>query len=220
MTINFNVTGGRRKELAHALGEILLWNPVYTGAPTFAYKVGNYTVDKNGTITCPPSATEDILRQIIVKLEAAGFTPEPIEHDTLVIELPRSLFSTDQMDRLREIIGSKAELFKRAFKTASLSLEMTEEKLGFPWFHPEGVGGEAEAYAHFISALGKMARQRHRITAKPYSGTNDKFVMRLFLVQLGLKGPEYKNARRILLKNLSGNSAWKNGASNEQEVTK
>ena len=35
--------------------------------------------------------------------------------------------------------------------------------------------------------------------------------MRLFLVQLGFIGDEYKVARKILLKNLSGNSSWKAG---------
>lgn len=35
--------------------------------------------------------------------------------------------------------------------------------------------------------------------------------MRLFLVRLGLKGPENKVVRQIMLQNLSGNSSWKNG---------
>jgi len=38
---------------------------------------------------------------------------------------------------------------------------------------------------------------------------NDKFAMRIFLVRLGFVGDEYKTARKILLRNLSGNSSWK-----------
>jgi hypothetical protein len=34
----------------------------------------------------------------------------------------------------------------------------------------------------------------------------------VFLIRLGFVGDEYKTARKILLRNLSGNSAFKNGA--------
>lgn len=211
MTIHYNVTGQQRKKLAQALGAIVLWEPVYTGAPTFAYKVGNYTVDKNGSVSCPDSATQEIVDQIVAKLKDEGFTPESIEGDALTIELPRDLFTQDAMDRLQEIIGGKAPLFQRAFKVDAISMEVQEDKLCFPWFHLHGLDGETDAYTQFVSALSRMARERQRVTAKPYTGTNDKFAMRLFLVQLGLIGPKYKQTRKILLMNLSGNSAWKNG---------
>ena len=35
--------------------------------------------------------------------------------------------------------------------------------------------------------------------------------MRLFLIRLGFIGDEYKTARRILLRNLTGNSSWRSG---------
>ena len=40
---------------------------------------------------------------------------------------------------------------------------------------------------------------------------NAKFTMRLFLIRLGFIGDEYKTARKILLRNLTGNSSWKSG---------
>ncbi len=41
---------------------------------------------------------------------------------------------------------------------------------------------------------------------------NEKFAFRVFLIRLGFIGDDYKAARKILLSNLSGNSAFKNGA--------
>ena len=35
--------------------------------------------------------------------------------------------------------------------------------------------------------------------------------MRIFLIRLGFVGDDYKKARKILLRNLSGNSSWKSG---------
>jgi hypothetical protein len=40
---------------------------------------------------------------------------------------------------------------------------------------------------------------------------NEKFAFRVFLIRLGFVGDDYKNARKILLRNLTGNSAFKNG---------
>ncbi|MDD7220678.1 MAG: hypothetical protein PUI16_12015 [Clostridia bacterium] len=40
---------------------------------------------------------------------------------------------------------------------------------------------------------------------------NEKYAFRCFLLWLGFIGDEYKAARRVLLKNLTGNGAWKNG---------
>ena len=35
--------------------------------------------------------------------------------------------------------------------------------------------------------------------------------MRIFLIRLGFIGDDFKKARKILLRNLSGNSSWKSG---------
>ena len=50
MMIHCNVTGSERKRMADVLGAHLRWEPVYKKAPTFAYVVSDYTIDKSGTI--------------------------------------------------------------------------------------------------------------------------------------------------------------------------
>jgi hypothetical protein len=51
MKFKFNVTGDRRRELVMAISEILNTAPKYQGAPTFAYEVGGYSIDRTGTLT-------------------------------------------------------------------------------------------------------------------------------------------------------------------------
>lgn len=58
--IYYDLEGQRRKDLVKALGEILLWEPKYLGAPTFSYEVGNYIVTKIGAIICPKAAQEKL----------------------------------------------------------------------------------------------------------------------------------------------------------------
>lgn len=38
---------------------------------------------------------------------------------------------------------------------------------------------------------------------------NEKYAFRCFLLRLGFIGQEYKTTRKVLMKNLEGNAAWK-----------
>lgn len=66
----FNVTGTDRKRLAGAMSEILNTPMKYLGAPTFAYEVGSYHIDKNGLVT----GEHDL--NLFVGLAGRGFEPE------------------------------------------------------------------------------------------------------------------------------------------------
>lgn len=76
MSINFHVTGKERKALVEALSEITFSEAAYAGAPTFAYRVGDYTVDKNGVIFYPPTLAQEAVALVVEKLKERGFTPK------------------------------------------------------------------------------------------------------------------------------------------------
>ena len=50
MKIDYNVTGKDRKSLVNAIAAITEGKAEYLGMPTAAYKVGCFTVDRNGTL--------------------------------------------------------------------------------------------------------------------------------------------------------------------------
>lgn len=50
MEIHYNVTGPRRKELAAAVRNFIGMALVYMKAPTYGFAVGNYIIDRNGTL--------------------------------------------------------------------------------------------------------------------------------------------------------------------------
>ena len=56
-----------------------------------------------------------------------------------------------------------------------------------------------------------MSRDAKRITAKEKPVGNEKYAFRCFLLRLGFIGNAYKADRKILLRNLSGSSAFKSG---------
>ncbi len=51
MKIDYNVKGEKRKSLVIAISQELNAQVKYLGAPTFAYEVGGYHIDRNGTVT-------------------------------------------------------------------------------------------------------------------------------------------------------------------------
>ena len=68
--IAYNITGDRRKALVVSIANYTGEKAVYQNAPSFAYHIGAYAVDKNGTLTGP------IDHSLINWLTAEGFTTE------------------------------------------------------------------------------------------------------------------------------------------------
>ena len=67
MTVHFDVPGSSRKALANAIGEAIGAYPAYQAAPTFAYIIGEYTLDRNGVLTGPRNF------QLMLTLDQDGY---------------------------------------------------------------------------------------------------------------------------------------------------
>ena len=68
---------------------------------------------------------------------------------------------------------------------------------------------QAAAYVNLCLAMSAQAiNQRSAVMQKTHSD-NELFTFRVWLVRLGLNGPEFKNTRDHLLANLDGDRAWR-----------
>jgi hypothetical protein len=229
MTFRYNLTGANRKKLANAIGDILQLPVVYGGTPSFSYVVGGCLIDKYGTLVLPTGTTRENAARIVNGLRERSYTADESDYeqiadipesapaaestdgDNLVLEMPRTHLTDEALERLKKIVSSKESLIKKALGADRLPIFTDEHLIRFPWFTLTGADGEADAYGHFVSALCKMANQLTRVSATETQVENDKFAMRLFLIRLGFVGADYKSARKILLRNLTGNSSWKSG---------
>lgn len=240
MKIEFNRTGAERKALVQAMGEILEVKPKYLGMPTAAYQVDYFHIDKNGGVEFDDRADSGEIENLLERLEERGIIAVPAEtaqeagteeestdagnnaeepetapqgeNVGLTVAVPLGMVLCGNLTKLLEAKGS---LIKKALGIDDLRIEIDEEKVSFPWFSETPDAESAKAYTHFISALCKMSREQKRITAKEKAVDNEKYAFRCFLLRLGFIGTEYKGERKILLKNLSGSSAFKNGERKE-----
>lgn len=202
-----------RKDLVKCISEITGEKSSYLGMPSCAYKVGSYTVDKEGTISCDDNSKLELLTE---RLMERGFTPkETGQVDGLVVQLPRTMFKENDIVKLKALTKSKESLIKKAVEASSLPIEVGGEKVSFPWFRADASPEESNAYLHFISKLAAVAIESNRITGRDHKVENEKYAFRCFLLRLGFIGDEFKTDRKILLKNLSGSSAFKGGAKHE-----
>lgn len=227
MKANYNVTGQKRKALVKAISSLTGDKAVYKFMPTCAYEIGDITVNKEGGVICED---EGKLERIIHRLIADGFTAEtdeeventdeePTAEDAdevtgLTVSLPLDKVA---VGNLTNLLTAKDSLIKKALGVGDLRIEVTEDKVTFPWFTEMPEPDEVKAYTHFIAAICKLSKDQKRVSATEKEVDNEKYAFRCFLLRLGFIGNEYKAERKILLKNLSGNSSWKNGAP-EKEV--
>ena len=61
----------------------------------------------------------------------------------------------------------------------------------------------------------KVGVRSKRITATEKPVDNEKYAFRCFLLRLGFIGSEHKTQRKILLRNLTGSSAFRSGTKKE-----
>lgn len=131
--------------------------------------------------------------------------------DGLTISLPRENFSAAALDNLDRLLESKGSLIRKAFGIEEAVYTLTDDRLTFAWLTGDITPEKAKACRDFIGRLCEMAKRQKRVTARVRAVTNEKYAFRCFLLRLGLIGAEYKTTRKILLRNLSGSAAWRDG---------
>lgn len=216
--IRFTLESKQRPKLAQEIGNLLGTAPHYERVPSCAYDIAGYRLDKEGVLHIPEGVEEETVEDLILQLRECGFQDDaevteevPVQQEKLTIAIPKDSLTDTAVENLQKIIANKQTLFQRAFRMDSTEIEITDEKINFIWFPYTVDGDEIAAYTQFISRLCDMARDAKRVSSKPTETDNDKYAFRCFLLRLGFIGKEYKTARKILLRNLTGNSAFRCG---------
>ena len=235
MQVNYNVTGARRKELVKVISDTTGAKAEYKFMPTCNYEIDYFTVTKDGTLEFDDRADSEEVERVLEAVAAAGFDCEPQdgkeetagevsepaaenategENTGLTVEIPLDKVS---VGNLANLLDSKGTLIKKALGIEDIRIEVKEDRVSFPWFEELPDADSVKAYTHFIAALCKLSKEQSRVNATERDVANEKYAFRCFLLRLGFIGAEYKTERKILLKNLFGNSSWKNGAPAKEE---
>jgi hypothetical protein len=226
MKAKFNVTKEERKALVKAISEITGHKAVYGFAPSFAFTIGGITVSRDGTLSgeLTPELLDALAARGYVHEEPdaeggyspfQGVVPEEVP-DRLIITVEMPFLGDTGLDNLRKLVAGKAPLIRKALGCdGELPVVPVADRVTFPWFRHGMEPEELTAWTCFISQLCLTAKKQKRVILKEKAadeGASEKFAFRCFLLKLGFIGDDFKEARKILLSRLDGDSSHKTGS--------
>lgn len=229
-------TDNRRKmvqDIAEFTGEELR----YVGPPTFSYTVGRLTIDRDGVITSETEEGEDLLTQFLqekgyleapvdeVKIEIPADTGDGKFLQNLLAMIHARAYLLNQITRYETFAVSDSLLEKleqlpeeNAYETFQTLLTADTEGLkglmvedgkvtfAFP-LSPDSA--KNKAYAELAEKIIKRAKEAKRVSATPVVEENEKYYLRIWLVQLGMAGAVNKESRKALLAGLKCHTAFR-----------
>lgn len=91
-------------------------------------------------------------------------------------------------------------------------LTITPETITFTSLPETDDPAVIRTFTELCALMNKQALTQKRIQAKEVNAENEKYSMRIWLVRLGMSGPDHKETRKVLLENLSGHCAFRTEA--------
>jgi len=222
-----------KQEALQGLEKLLSLKARYLGPPTFSYRVGDYTIDRNGYVDGPSDVILEAVKNMII--EVPDRDSEHIKMDVLPAEVTvasvRNLIN--MIHSKQYLIGCalcyKAFYVPRTLVTSINGKDTTMKDVidAIKAFRPIGIetadGGikitgfpAGDAFETLSKAMIDYARGRHYILPDETIPDNEKYYMRAWLVRIGLGGKEYKMLRQIMLKNLQGHTAFRTDSDAEK----
>ena len=227
-----------RKELVKILGEHFGVKPKYLGVPSFQYQIETpketYIIDREGKIMTSLGVEVEFEELLAGPEEPIGYeleipmdghsgrtlrnivnmiySKQPLIKKALGIE--ENIVEEDFVIKINEADINSVDSFERALNKIEegghpgIEFDFQEKSITF-----KHTGTEAATW--LFALINKNAKAQSRALAKVKPTDNEKYTFRTWLTRLGMIGDEYKEIRRELLQNLSGNSAFRKGKKEE-----
>lgn len=123
MNIKFELKSKQRPKLAEEIATALHTIPCYQKAPSLAYKIGDCTLERDGTLRIPDSMDRETVTALLVHLKEKGFTSETEQtEDRLTVSVPKDTFTQGALENLAKLVENKGALMAQAFQTEDVSL--------------------------------------------------------------------------------------------------
>lgn len=232
---SFKVTGIERKTVAQIIATAINQTSTYAGPPSFAYEIGNISIDRGGMITTP---FDEVLENVLTALKANGATADGIatitismaEHTGVSLRnLVNIIYSKDLL--LQKALGRNQRLleavlleninsvrleeiddFKECIKeadTGGLKFDFENKTISFSFYNASLEIDEVKTYIALSTLLQEQSIKQKYTSFLQKEVDNDKYAMRCWLLRLGMIGAEYKVQRKVLLEKLTGNGSFR-----------
>lgn len=126
--MEITINGTERKEIVRVLSEHFGKKAIYAGPPTFAYKIGAITVDRNGTVIFEDESLNDEMKTVLFgneMTEEAQESADENEQDEsirLTIRIPIGDMTPQGLVNLMNMLHSKQYLINRSIGENGFSI--------------------------------------------------------------------------------------------------
>ena len=187
---------------------------VYQGVPSCAYKIGEYIVDRKGNVKVDKTRVE-------VSIPSGHYTAESLKNLIYMISAKGELLSKAvgvegafKVDRelIEDLACDLSPTLEKICTTLKRStgelkgLTIDENKITFTGFPSDE---STPFYIQLAELMNRASKMQKRVSAKANEVENEKYSFRVWLMSIGMKGDEYKEARKALLSKLDGNTAFR-----------
>jgi hypothetical protein len=226
-----------RKEIVTALETHYNVKAKYMGVPSFNYTIEikdkTYTIERDSKIKGPDGEEiefeslmengdgkemERIMSEVHVSMEGhTGISLRNIinmiyskEHlIKKVFEYDDNILNPELVQKINEENLKEEDELKSALEgieNPGVDFNFEEKNIIFKFCRNHE---KNKAYIKFIEKLCEYAKSLKHASMKRSQTDNEKFAMRVWLIRLGFVGTDFKEIRKIILKDLSGNAAFR-----------
>lgn len=232
--MEIRTTAQNRKDVVNAIREFTGEDSVYLGAPTFAYQVGIFTIDRAGMVTAEEEVQgleEFLLEKGVIQREMPMMdVAVPLEEMTaegmknLIFLLHSKQYLLNRMvgshsftisekliGELEEQTPEDLEVFFTLldkYEDKNRGFSANEEKITFS-FPVQDLPEKNAALTELMANMVRHAKTAKRINPKLVMEENEKYYLRSWLLRIGFSGKEAKAKRKVLLEGLKGHTAFR-----------
>lgn len=130
------------------------------------------------------------------------------------LDLEENIIEEDYITAINEVKIATIEEFRAAIENIGerickgIEFDFHENSITFRFYQGDE---KRETYIQLLALINENAKAQKYASPKYKATDNEKFTFRTWLVRLGMKGDEYKLARKVLLEGIEGNGAFRSG---------
>lgn len=151
-------------------------------------------------------------KAVLEKLNIGGAVVNDSAKTKILLDIAGMENKHNYTENLQSVELSKGKLLRKVLNENFESLadfsSMEEGIVCFPIYKSTLNFSELEGNIQLAEGISGYAENTKRISGNENTSANEKFVMRTWLVRIGMVGEEYRATRKQFTKELRGNSAW------------
>ena len=177
-----------------------------------------------------PQDTPDIPTGAVVSLPLTGHTAESLKNLVTMIYSKGALISKatggvfvaekDLVDAILDESSLHSIGYEQEYGSGILGMKVGEDRIVFDGFPDRVDADHVKTFTQLVSCMARTAKKQKRVVARETETENERYSMRTWLLRLGMNGPEFKEARKHLMENLTGHTAFRTAEEAERAKAK